>query len=184
MGRLTLSNGCVSGLLLSLRKEGLVKGRIDCCSSTVQASCWLWRVTHSNGVDIFVFIAVRCKRLVDRDASLTTTALMSLSFIAVRCQRLVVYVTTFCDGSFGVVAVRCQLFLCPRRSDSRRLFWCCSSQLPALLVHALQWFATAAFLSLIELVDAPLVELIKLSWVVADWSCRKEINECIPGHEP
>ena len=93
-----------------------------------------------------IVVAVRCKRLVDRDASLITTALMSLSFMAVRCQRLIVHVTMFCDGSFGVVAVRCQLLLC-----------------------ASLCFATAAFLSLIKLVDAPLVELIESLWVVADW---------------
>ena len=86
MGRLTLSNGCVSGLSLSLRKEGLR--------------------------DELIIVAVQCKRLVDRDASLITTALMSLSFMAVRCQRLIVHVTMFCDGSFGVAAVRCQLLLC------------------------------------------------------------------------
>ena len=60
----------------------------------------------------------------------------------------------FCDGSFGVVAVRCQLLFC-----------------------ASLCFAMAAFLLLIELVDTPLVELIELSWVVAGWLCRKEINE-------
>jgi hypothetical protein len=50
-----------------------------------------------------IVVAVRCKRLVNRDASLITTALILLSFIAVRCQRLVVYVTMFCDGCILVI---------------------------------------------------------------------------------
>ena len=74
-----------------------------------------------------------------------------------RCQRLVVHVTMFYDSSFGVVVVRYQLLLC-----------------------ASLYFTTAAFLLLIELVDAPLVELIELSWVVVGWPCRKRLTSEYP----
>ena len=127
---------------------GLIEGRIDCYSSTVQASYWSWRVAYLDGVNVVVFIAVRCQRLMDRSASLIATALMSFAFgvVATKCQHFIVRVKMYRNG---VLVLR--------------------QQGASFLLCASLCFATAAFLSLIELVDAPLVELIELSWVVVDW---------------
>lgn len=50
--------------------------------------------------DELIVLAVRCKRLVVRVAHYDG------SFVVV-AVRLIVRITMFCDGSFGVIAVRC-----------------------------------------------------------------------------
>ena len=111
----------VSGLSLCLRKEGLIEGRINCCSSTVQASrcarhdvlrrlLWSYRCSSTS------LPASCCAR---HDVLRRLLWCCSSEVLA-----LLVRVAVIRDGCFGVVAVSCQLFLCTRRSDSQRLHSC------------------------------------------------------------
>jgi hypothetical protein len=91
--RSTLPNGCVFGL--SLRED------------------WLR--------DELIVVVVRCKRLVDRNASPIATLLVSLSLW--QHGTSVLLCTSLTDVSFSVVVARYQFLYCDARRLLQRLLW-------------------------------------------------------------